>query len=232
MAIGTPGVDSCARVTSTMISNAYAQFNGRYPVFWARYFTDYTTGSNCEYSFSAESTLLRNAGIKVLPIARQTLKVGGTQATGYADGVKNVNDLIQTFGASKLQSSGVFFFLDVEMGTPLSAEYYLGWAQGIMSTSSNVTPCVYCSQADQATFRSIAYALNSYGMGCNGLWIASYLGTGCYGFPDWDTHAAMHTPSYPVSAPVFAWQYCNECNGMDLDEISPYASLVPYLITP
>ena len=55
----------------------------------------------------------------MLPIARQTTHVDGTQAEGSADAQLNVEDLIKTFGASYLQSQGGRFlmFLDVE-GTP------------------------------------------------------------------------------------------------------------------
>jgi hypothetical protein len=232
MATGLPGVDSCSHVTSTMITNAYNQF-GRNPAFWGRYFTDYTTGSDCEYSASAESSLLRNAGIKVLPIARQTANVGGTEQQGYTDGVKNVNDLILTFGSSKIPSAGAYFFLDVEYGTPLSAEYYFGWARGIMSTSDYVTPCIYASRSDTTTFKALEKALTDYGMGCNGLWIAGWFGSGCYSLPDWDTYSSMHTPSYSISTPVLLWQFAAYCNNMDLDEINPnQSSLLNHLITP
>ena len=38
--------------------------------------------------------------IRVLPIARRTKHVDGTQADGSADAQLNVEDLIKTFGAS------------------------------------------------------------------------------------------------------------------------------------
>lgn len=90
MAIDLPGVDRSSRVTSTMITNAYNQF-GRYPAFWARYFTDYTTGSDCEYSASAESSLLHNAGIKALPNSSQNSQRWWNRITGLFQWCKHLD---------------------------------------------------------------------------------------------------------------------------------------------
>lgn len=172
MSVGLPGIDSCNQVNSTNLTTAISTFNNQKPVFWGRYFHGYSSPGPCEYSTSNENQFLHNNGIPILPIAEQTTNVGGTQSQGYNDGVLNLNDLIDTFG-SKLPSSGVLLFLDVEgSGPALSAEYYFGWAQGIMSSTSTIVyPAVYASQGDSTTWNALNTALNQYGMGCNDIYI-------------------------------------------------------------
>ena len=78
---------------------------------------------------------LRDRGIRVLPIARQTLHVNGSQVQGSADAGANADDLIMTFGADYLATQGGQFllFLDVEGAPALSADYYFGWATALIA---------------------------------------------------------------------------------------------------
>jgi hypothetical protein len=86
------------------------------PAFWGRYFSTPTTGGPVEYSPDAENAILRAAGIFVLPIARQTGGVDGSEQQRERDGRANSAALIATFGLSYLVSQGREFlmFLDVE----------------------------------------------------------------------------------------------------------------------
>src|SRR5258708_18138132 len=133
MTTGSPGADSSSLVTrlidgKPMVDVAAALF-GRMPVLWGRYFTRVATSGLVEYRARRENHALRDRNIRVLPIARQTKHVDGTQAAGSADAQLNVEDLIKTFSASYLQSQGGRFlmFLDVE-GTPWNEKStFLGW---------------------------------------------------------------------------------------------------------
>ena len=134
MANGKPGADSSVLVThqiegKTLVQLASELF-GEPPVLWGRYFTSASTPGNTEYRHLKENQILRDSNIRVLPIARQTLHVGGNQAQGSADATKNVEDVILTFGAKYLASHGGKFFLvlDVEPNPSLSVSYYTGWS--------------------------------------------------------------------------------------------------------
>ncbi len=138
MAIGRPGADSSNLVTRLIggkpMVDVAAELLGQMPVLWGRYFTSVATSGLVEYRARRENQALRDRNIRVLPIARQTKHVDGTQADGSADAQLNAEDLIKTFGVSYLQSQGGRFimFLDVE-GTPsLSTDYYLGWARTLV----------------------------------------------------------------------------------------------------
>ena len=117
------GADSVQPVTQDLIAKATTVF-GTTPQFWGRYFTISTTGGSGEYHHAREGGLLADAGIRVLPIARQTKNVGplgptddrNFRALGLADGMANARDVIATFAAQYLVDQGADFyiFLDVE----------------------------------------------------------------------------------------------------------------------
>jgi hypothetical protein len=90
-----------------------------------------------EYRHLRENQPLRNKGIRVMPIARQTKHVAAGEDVGIADAKDNAEDLINTFGAQYLQSQvgQVIMFLDVEGAPSLSASYYRGWAKTIVAHS-------------------------------------------------------------------------------------------------
>lgn len=227
MAFGIPGVDSSSPVTSELIGQASGQF-GAAPAFWGRYFTSPTTGGSVEYRHAAENGPLNAAGIRVLPVARQTGRVGGTAADGAQDAALNAADFLGTFGSAVLAAQGGVFlmFLDVEGAPSLSADYYTGWAQGLASAgnaaagSVTLRPCLYAAQGDAATWAALAQAMAA-GAACAGVWVARYLDSGCEQIPAWDDEFV--TPAGGVPSTILAWQYAGNCNGgaLDLSQTNP-----------
>src|SRR5262249_3828498 len=182
MAIGSPGADSSNLVTRRIggkpMVDVAAELFGRMPVLWGRYFTSVAATGLVEYRARRENQALRDRDIRVLPIARQTKHVDGTQAQGSADAQLNAEDLIKTFGASYLKSQGGTFlmFLDVEGTPPLSTDYYLGWARTLVEHSQSfsngtvtILPGVYGIQSDDATWRAMAKA-SERGVQSHGAW--------------------------------------------------------------
>jgi hypothetical protein len=213
---------------------------GETPVFWGRYFTSTSTGGTVEYRHLNENKPLHDNGIRVLPIARQTKNVNGTQANGSADAERNSDDLITTFGADYLASlSGEFYmFLDVEGSPSLSQAYYTGWAQTLVDHSNTITggrvkisPCVYATQADNATWSSVAGAVAA-GVQCKGAWIARWPASGCQPLPEWNNNLVK--PSVPIPCQILIWQYADDCHGgggFDCSETNPGIDLQNDLLT-
>ncbi len=103
IAIGSPGADSSNLVTRLIdgkpMVDVAAELFGQMPVLWGRYFTSVAATGLVEYRARMENQALRDRNIRVLPIARQTRHVDGTQARGSTDAQLNAEDLIKTFGA-------------------------------------------------------------------------------------------------------------------------------------
>jgi hypothetical protein len=234
MAKGRPGADSSALVTKqiqgrTLIDLATDLF-GTTPMFWGRYFTSVSATGTVEYRHLKENQVLRDKNIRVLPIARQTKHVNGSQALGSADAEQNVEDLILTFGEDYLKSQGGRFLLvlDVEGAPSLSLQYYTGWAQSVISHSQDFTdgdvtllPCVYATQGDNPTWHAIADA-QGRGAECHGAWVARWRIRGCGSLPDFDNSLVL--PSVQLPCPVLIWQYADECHGgdgFDCNETNP-----------
>jgi hypothetical protein len=248
MANGLPGVDSSNPVTSQvegqdLIQLAISQFNA-VPAFWGRYFTNPVTTGSAEYRHALESAALNAAGVRVLPIARQTRNVSGAAAQGAADAGSNAKDFLSSFGADALAAQGnVFFmFLDVEGKPSLSLDYYTAWAQALAQTSADATggqvkirPCIYASHGDIATWQVLAQAM-AKGADCGGAWVARYPGGGCNAVPDWDD--TVVTPRGGAPCPILAWQYAENCahDCLDLSQtnpaLDPYATLLNFLMIP
>jgi len=121
-------------------------------------------------------------------------------------------------------------FLDVEGtssgGPSLGLDYYLGWAETLMSYSKSQTngavtilPCVYGRQGDTATWNTVASA-HAQGTGCYGAWIARYYSSACT-LQQWNDSIVMPTVTLPCS--VLLWQYAeNCCNGtIDSNQTNP-----------
>jgi hypothetical protein len=234
MAEGLFGADSSVSVTNqingkSLIDLATETF-GEPPVVWGRYFTSTSTGGSVEYRHLRENQVLRDAGIRVLPIARQTKNVNGTQSEGSADAQLNSEDLIDTFGADHLAGAGgnVFMFLDVEGSPSLSVAYYLGWAQTIVAHSReysggkvSILPCVYATQGDAATWKAVADAV-ALGCTCGGAWVARWKIRGCGEPIPWNDATVRLTVKIPCD--VVLWQYADECHGgsgFDCNRINP-----------
>ena len=245
MAQGMPGADSASLVTTqidgrNLIELATDLF-GRTPVVWGRYFTSVATTGVVEYRHLQENQILRGNNIRVLPIARQTKNVASTVADGSMDAKANVEDLIQTFGADYLASLGgqILMFLDVEGAPSLSVPYYRGWAATLIAysrdfSSNRVTilPCVYGTQADNATWTAVAEAMGP-AVEFHGAWIARWRVTGCNNLLDFD-ESIVRPPSLPASLKILLWQYSNDCHGgggFDCDETNPAIDLDGDLLT-
>jgi hypothetical protein len=234
MAEGLFGADSSVPVTTlingkNLIELATDNF-GETPAVWGRYFTSTSTGGTVEYRHRRENQILRDANIRVLPIARQTKRVNTTQADGSADGQQNAKDLIDTFGVDYLAvaANEINMFLDVEGAPSLSVSYYLGWAQTILAYSQQysgnritIFPCVYATQADLATWTAVIKGV-AMGCKCNGAWIARWRASGCGAPLPWDD--AIVKPGVDIPCTVVFWQYSNDCHGpsgFDCNRINP-----------
>jgi hypothetical protein len=183
-----------------------------------------------EYRHLKENQLLRENNIRVLPIARQTRRVNGTQADGSADGEANVDDFLNTFGIDYLASVGreFYMFLDVEGSPSLSKAYYTGWAQSLMNHSAtgtngkvHVLPCIYATRSDTPTWSAVSAAVSA-GVLCGGAWVALWPSPGCQPLPDWDHNRIMPTTAIPFK--ILAWQYADDCHGgggFDCSETNP-----------
>lgn len=249
MAKGKSGADSSVLVTTQIGGKSLIELAknlyGETPVFWGRYFTSTATGGNVEYRHLKENQPLRDNNIRVLPIARQTKNVNGTQTTGSSDAEANVNDLLATFNAEYLATivQEVYMFLDVEGSPSLSTAYYVGWSQTLIAHSSSLTggrvtiyPCIYATQSDAATW-SAAAAAASQGALCRGAWIARWPSSGCQPLPDWNSN--MIQPAVSIPCPVLVWQYADDCHGgggFDCSETNPEidleGDLLNYLVLP
>jgi hypothetical protein len=237
MAKGQAGADSSSPVSTTVQGKNLVELAsdtlGACPVFWGRYFTSVSTAGSVEYRHAEENPILAQYNIRLLPVARQTAHVGGSESQGASDAQANVTDIIDTFGADYLASQGGAFlmFLDVEgspsTGSPsLSVDYYTGWAQTLIgysrSFSNNavtIMPCVYARQGDNDTWNALISAGNQ-GSKCFGAWVARYYYSGC-SMHDWSDSVVQPTVSIPFD--VLIWQYAENCaqGTIDCNETNP-----------
>jgi hypothetical protein len=232
---GSAGVDSSAPVTAVLggqsLVSLAAQSFGAAPVFWGRYFTSATTSGTVEYRHATENASLRAAGIRVLPIARQTSRVNLTSVEGNADGQANAKDLLATFGVEYLVAQGgdFFMFLDVEGSPSLSSDYYVGWVKGLeiaLEQGVTIHPCVYATQYDSETWSALTAACAGGGATCKGLWVAHWLHTGFHAVDPWSLASTSPVPSVPFK--VLIWQYANDAfgsGGFDCNETNPSLDL-------
>jgi hypothetical protein len=247
MAQGLPGADSSLPVTSELI-NAAASLLGATPIFWGRYFTRVSTSGSVEYRHATENQPLNQAGIRLLPIARQTPRVNGSMDQGIADGAANAQDFIKTFSPEVLASQGGQFlmFLDVEASLSLSADYFTGWTRGLAQEATaasggsvRLLPCIYGSQGDVDTWPALAAAIAS-GAECHGAWIAHYYRPGKCTMGDWDPTFVTPSTTGPFPCPILAWQYAGNCltsaGEIDCSQINPNidveAQLLSFLALP
>jgi hypothetical protein len=238
MAKGRPGADSSSLVTTQLHGKNLIQLAeelfGEMPILWGRYFTSVATTGTVEYRHLKENQILRDNNIRVLPIARQTRHVNGTQALGSTDAEQNVEDLIVTFGTDYLASQGGQFLLvlDVEGAPSLSVPYYTGWARTVVAHSQDFTqgavklfPCVYATQGDNSTWEAVVAACNG-GVECHGAWIARWRFRGCHTLIDFDD--SLVNPRVPLPCKVLLWQYADECHGgggFDCNQTNPSIDL-------
>lgn len=241
MSRGFPAADSCLPVTVDLIESA-TQLFGRAPLIWGRYFTGPTTSGSVEYHHASESQILAQHNIRLLPVARQTTQVGGSQEQGVSDAQRNVDDVLATFAQDYLASLGTEFlmFLDVEgspsTGSPsLALDYYTGWAQTLIDYSRGRTanaitilPCVYARQSDKETWEVLVTA-SAQGVKCNGGWVARYYYSSC-NMSDWDE--SIVTPAVELPFDVLLWQYAENCceGTIDCNQINPNVDIETVLL--
>lgn len=216
-------------------------------MFWGRYFTSVSTTNSAEYHHATENQPLNSAGIRLLPVGRQTDNVGGSNAQGVSDGTANAQDFITTFGASFLASQGgkFYIFLDVEGSPSLAQDYYAGWVQGLTQESQalsgagssvQVLPCVYATQSDTTTWKAVQAAMNA-GVACYGAWMARYPSTDC-ALPAWQDSVVTPSAPTPFPCPILAWQYAGNClsGQIDCSQTNPsldvQGSLLDFLVLP
>ncbi|HEY2321537.1 MAG TPA: hypothetical protein VGJ82_01625 [Thermoanaerobaculia bacterium] len=241
MATGRAAADSSVVVTHTIGGNSLLDIAknvlGSVPTAWGRYFTSTASKNSVVYRPAQENVAFNATGTKLIPIARQTLRVGGSKNEGAADGAMNAEALIAAFGADLFAAAGNEFlmFLDVE-GPPhsLSAEYYAGWSTALQARSRDLSngrfvilPCVYATQADNQTWRAVVSA----GTVCAAAWVARWRVRGCSALLDWKP--AIVQPSVPLNCPVVIWQYADECHGgegIDCDELNPDPKVQSFLL--
>jgi len=243
MAIGKVAADSSVVVThkvggTPLIESATAVLGSR-PVVWGRYFTGKGTKNSVVYRPEIENAPLHEAGIRLLPIARQTKLVGGSQADGTTHGAMNAEAFISAFGADIIAAQGAEFlmFLDIE-GPPhsLSASYYAGWSAALMTTSRHLSsdrftllPAIYATQADDVTWRVVR---TDGGAKCFAAWVARWRVRGCS--QPLDFRPDIVQPKVKIGCPVVLWQYADECHGgdgFDCDELNPDAEIEKSLLS-
>jgi len=218
---GMAGTDTLQRVQANMIPEAQ-KLMGALPRFWGRYFQGNLNDG--EYLHAVENQPLRNAGIRVLPISRQTNQVGGSKQTGQQIGSLHAQDVLSTFGESYLASQqvdGFYIFLDVEPTDPLSVDFYLGWSTAVIKSSTKVRflPAVYLNTADSTTANNLSTAMKL--TQCHGLWVANYGSNQALISPWNKTKARVVTP---VPCKVLIHQYAGDIkNGLyDFSQMNPF----------
>jgi hypothetical protein len=229
------GTDATHPATDALITLA-SQLLRAPPAFFGRFFKGPHNPSPIQYQPAQENPVLRAHGIKVLCIARQTNRIGGTSADGVADAVNNMAALVDAFGASYLASLGMapLIFLDTEPSPnpTLSAAYYAGWAgalqnQGPVSGATRLTftPGVYINRSDTGAWTALANAMHG-GTPCHGAWVADYGSrTGAEGPPPWDPTAVDPAAPTVAPCPILAWQYAGDYEDvLDFSAMPPDAS--------
>lgn len=242
------GCDSTRLITASVISAGERRL-GAAPKFWGRYFKGPGNQDTVQYQSSVESAICREKNLRVVPVARQTPLVGGGHAAGRADGLRNGAAVLAAFGAKCLSSmpSGVLVFLDVEPEQSMSAEYYRGWAEGLvaaggpeMSTHAGLEvppvtflPAVYMKpSADPSTLQALLRA-RELGAPCAGVWISRQYRVGCDRLRDWD-HDFVVPRSLPSTIPVWLWQWIVDCAHLDFNMANPdiQGELIERLVLP
>ncbi len=225
---GAPGAD-CARPVDQKLIDFAEGILGQVPAFWGRYFKGPGNTNPVQYQAQRESAVLHENSIRVLPIARQTLRVGLSRGAGHADGGQNVRAIVEAFGADYLAELGArpFVFLDVEESDPLSAKYWTGWSKAVVNEGGRATggqvefvPAIYGSRDATATWRALDQAVSA-GSTCGGAWIAAWRSPPCAAPPDWPVDN-LAPADLPPGVPALAWQYGGNCeNLIDCNSANP-----------
>lgn len=236
--------DTSVRITRPLLDLA-AKLTGEMPVAWGRYFNGFHTTA-AEYKPS-EAGFFEGLGLKLIPVAQQTPKVGGSFADGAANAALNVYKFISRIGVDVLAAQGTEFlmFLDVEgeaagSNPSMSSDYYLGWSKTLVASSREqsanrltILPAVYARAKDDTTWNALIDAQNRGAEKCRGVWITRQHFDACTkDRPQWET--AFITPGPAIGCPVMLWQYAIDCpdgNGVDVDLVNPDADVQRELLS-
>ena len=230
---GIGGVDTLEEVKSSSMIQEAAKFMKESPRFWGRYFYQGKKGDG-EYIANEENKPLHDAGIRVLPISRQTSDVNGNREKGLDVGRRHAADVLATFGEDYLASQGdsFYIFLDVEgldeKNPPLSKEFYLGWSKAIVDASNKIKllPCVYTNaKKDQTSKQNLSAAMKE-GAQCHGLWVANYGHQWRPQISPWNAEEVK--PVIAVPCKVLLHQY----NGDKPSDIYDFNQINPFLDNP
>src|ERR1043165_111557 len=200
------------RVDGTSVVDLVRQhYGGVTPLFWGRYFK--RPGFADDYQPASEGPILRDNNIQLLPIARQTNRVGGTATQGAQDAVDNVDAFVQSLGVESLAKIGgeLLMFLDVE-GTSaqnpnLSTDYWIGWSAAPVNHSrsarggrSPAVPRGCGRKAQSPPWQAIADA-DRLGFRCTGAWVFRMHTDACTKpLPNWEP--AFNTPALALPRPL------------------------------
>jgi hypothetical protein len=172
------GVDTLNPITKQSLDALVADKKlGAPPQFWARYIHSTSTqAKNGQFDPDKEGKVLSDAGIPLLPIARQTRDVAGDDKLGAKHGKDNVAALANI--ADDVRDK--YLFLDVEddpttKSPAMSKAYWAGWAMAV--ADAQVLPCLYIRAASVATLKALKDATDD-GSPFEVLWIARWLGKG------------------------------------------------------
>lgn len=211
------GIDSLVVSNPPMFARAGSDgMLGQSPAFWGRYFhapgQKNARGQVVSHYSAAENAFLRSKFVRVLPVARQTVHVGGDGETGAEHARLNVEAIFETFPAGYLAGAcpNPLVFLDVEPTHPLSPDYYLGWSAALMDHSTErsnggvrMRPAIYAGVKNAPAWAGLTQAMGR-GALCYGAFVARYK----FGTPipnGW--HPDVTTPDGGILPPILAWQY-------------------------
>ncbi|WP_147281751.1 hypothetical protein [Dyella solisilvae] len=245
MAIGVIGVDSDAGIHyPDILTTAKRSALPRIVRFWGRYFKGPNSVGGPQYSGDAEGRLFQKENILLMPLARQTNAVGGSRTLGSSLAKGNVDAFFQEVDVEHAVSASIakelLFFLDVEPGTDLSEDFYLGWSETLSSEASRVTkgrigfvPGVYLNRCNNKESVAVLNKIRNEGGYCAGLMVASYRTTDNPEEPvDWTT--AHVSPSMATDIPILAWQYAADRppnKHLDYVQVNPDAKIQEYLLS-
>ena len=245
ISLGAAGADSSTEVVhtiygKTLLEHAWGLFGGP-PKFWGRYFKTPEQQGGTQYNPKTENAAFASAGIRVVPIARQTGRIHGTNADGSSDAKGNVLAIFAAFGLDCLERQGgeFYVYLDDE-GAPnptLSADYWQGWSDALLKYSQQISsakitllPGLYCN-FDHASWVALDKAV-SQGARCESAWVARWKSSGQICMPVQPWSEPHITPDPAPSCPIHIWQYAQECHGgdgFDMDEANPRLPLDEFL---
>jgi len=242
--LATCGADSTDLVRQPVIDAFRSQYAAS-PAFWGRYFKAPANPDDIQYKYKKENRVLHENNIKLLPIARQTSRVAGSEAEGRTDGTHNAAAVIEAFGAPFLVQAGVapLVFLDTEpegTGPALSFDYYVGWARGLIAEGKRQTggrlqfqPGIYLNSSGHEGNGRVAAHVAAHVLAliqsnqlegelqCRAIWSAKYGDrTPLSPIPAW-ADQETRLPEMPATCPVIAWQWAEAKDNIPRLPIDP-----------